>query len=81
MRDALKRLFTTENIWAVILFLIVILLFTVAHPEWLAAAVYCALLNGLFYWKKCLWCCIVAHSVSNLVLGAYILTTGAWWLW
>lgn len=62
-------------------FLGVTLLFTLAHPEWLAAAVYCALLNGLLYWKKDLWSCIVAHAVSNLVLGLYILTTGAWWLW
>jgi uncharacterized protein len=62
-------------------FLIVTLLFTLAHPEWLAAAVYCMLLNGLLYWKKDLWCCVVAHGVSNLVLGLYIVMTGAWWLW
>jgi len=62
-------------------FLFVTLLSTLAHPEWLAAAVYCALLNGLLYWKKDLWTCIVAHAVSNLALGLYILTTGAWWLW
>lgn len=62
-------------------FLLVTLLFTLAHPEWLAAACYCVLLNGLLYWKRDLWDCIVAHGVSNLVLGVYILTTGAWWLW
>jgi len=62
-------------------FLVVTLLFTLAHPEWLAAAGYCALLNGFFYWKRDLWNCIVAHGVSNLVLGLYVLTTGAWWLW
>jgi hypothetical protein len=62
-------------------FLVVTLLFTLAHPEWLAAAVYCALLNGLFYWRKDLWSCIVAHGVSNLLLGLYVLLTGAWWLW
>jgi len=62
-------------------FLVVTLLFTSAHPEWIAAAVYCALLNGLLYWKKDLWSCIVAHGVSNLLLGIYILGTGAWWLW
>ncbi len=62
-------------------FLVVTLLFTLAHVEWLAAAVYCALLNGFFYWRKNLWSCIVAHSVSNLLLGLYVLLTGAWWLW
>jgi uncharacterized protein len=62
-------------------FLGVTLLFTLAHPEWLAAAVYCALLNGLIYWTRDLWNCIVAHAVSNLLLAGYILTTSAWQLW
>lgn len=56
-------------------------LFTLAHPEWIAAATYCILLSFLFYWKKDIWSCIVAHSVSNLVMGIYVLTTGTWWLW
>lgn len=60
---------------------LVTLLFTLAHPEWLAAACYCMLLNGLLYWKRDLFSCMVAHGVSNLVLGIYILSTGAWWLW
>ena len=62
-------------------FTLVVLLFTSAHPEWLAAAVYCTLLNGFLWWRKDLWSCIVAHGVSNLVLGVYVLATGAWWLW
>jgi CAAX prenyl protease-like protein len=62
-------------------FVIVTLLFALAHPEWLAAAVYCSLLNGLLYWKGDLWNCIVAHGVSNLVLAGYILFTGSWELW
>jgi CAAX prenyl protease-like protein len=59
----------------------VTILFTLAHPEWLAAAVYCALLNGLMCWRKDLWSCIVAHGISNLLLGIYVLVTSAWWLW
>lgn len=62
-------------------FLWVVLLFTLAHPEWLAAAVYCSLLNLLLYWRRDLWNCIVAHGVSNLCLAGYILVTGAWALW
>ncbi len=62
-------------------FLLVTLLFTLAHPEWLAAAVYCALLNAFIYWKQDLWSCVVAHGVSNLLLGLYVLTTAHWWLW
>ncbi len=59
----------------------VIFLFTLAHPEWIAAAVYCALLNGLLYWKRDLWNCVVAHAVSNFILGVYVLSTGTWDLW
>ncbi len=59
----------------------VTLLFTLAHPEWLAAAVYCMLMNLLIYWKKDLWNCIIAHSTSNLCLAIYVLATGTWKLW
>jgi CAAX prenyl protease-like protein len=59
----------------------VTLLCALAHPEWFAAAVYCSLLNGLLYWKRDLWNCVVAHAVSNLVLAIYILATGHWELW
>jgi len=62
-------------------FVWVVLLFTLAHPEWLAAAVYCSLLNLLLYWKRDIWNCIVAHGVSNLVLAIYVLLTGTWQLW
>lgn len=62
-------------------FWVVTLLFAAAHPEWFAAAAYCALLNGFLYWKRDLWSCIVAHGVSNLALGIYVLTVGAWELW
>jgi CAAX prenyl protease-like protein len=61
--------------------MIVTAMFTLAHPEWLAAAVYCLLINGLLYWKRDLWQCIVAHAVSNLSLAIYVLLTAEWWLW
>ena len=55
--------------------------FALAHPEWLAAAVYCLLINGLLYWTKDLWQCVVAHATSNLILGIYVMWFGQWWLW
>ena len=60
---------------------IVTLMFTMAHPEWLAAAVYCLLINGLLYWKRDIWQCIIAHAVSNFLLAIYVLAFKAWWLW
>jgi CAAX prenyl protease-like protein len=62
-------------------FAVVTLLFTLAHPEWLAAAAYAALLNGLLYWRRDLWDCVVAHAVTNLALGVYILAAADWALW
>jgi hypothetical protein len=64
-------------------FLGVTLLFPLIHPqsEALAALLYAALLNGLIYWKRDLWNCVVAHAVSNLVLGIYVLATKTWALW
>lgn len=67
--------FTTSS------FLIVTLLFTAAHAELLSAAVYCVLLNVLIMWRRDLWKCVVAHAVSNLALGMYILVTETWVLW
>lgn len=61
--------------------MIVTLMFTLAHPEWLAAATYCLLINGLLYWKRDLWLCIVAHAVSNLALVVYVLNFEQWELW
>jgi CAAX prenyl protease-like protein len=62
-------------------FFIVTVLFVAVHPEWLAAAVYCTLMNILLYWKKDLWSCVVAHGVSNLMLAIYVMATNSWWLW
>ena len=60
---------------------IVVLMFALAHPEWFAAAAWCLLINGLLYWKKDLWQCVVAHAVTNLLLAIYVMQTGEWWLW
>lgn len=62
-------------------FVWVVFLFTLAHPEWFAAAAYCILLNLLLYWKKDLWLCIVAHATTNLTMVVYILVTDSWELW
>jgi hypothetical protein len=57
------------------------LLFTLAHPEWLAAAAYAGLLNAYLLKRRDLFGCVVAHATSNLVLGVYVLGTGRWELW
>lgn len=62
-------------------FAIVALCFAVAHPEWLAAFL-CAIAYGLLLRQtRSLFACIVAHGVTNLALGVYVLTTHAWKYW
>jgi len=67
--------FTAFSFWGVTL------LFTAAHPELLAALAWCAGMNVLLYKTKNLSACVVAHGVTNFMLGIYILQSGHWELW
>jgi CAAX prenyl protease-like protein len=62
-------------------FAIVTAAFVAVHPELLAAAAWGALINWLYYKTQNVWACVVMHAVTNLLLGAWILTTGDWRLW
>lgn len=55
--------------------------FTLAHPEWLAAAVTAALYTLLLKVTRSVFACVVAHAVTNCCLGIYVLATGAWAYW
>ena len=53
-----------------------------AHPgEAVAALVWFSLISWLMLRTGSIWDCIVAHCVTNLLLGMYIVTFGAWYLW
>ncbi len=60
---------------------VVCTLFGVAHPEYLAAVVFALLMAGLLRHTKSLLSCVVAHGVTNLSLGIYVLMTGDWHYW
>ena len=52
------------------------------HPgEAIAAFVWFSLVTWLMLKTGNFWDCVVAHSVTNLLLGFYILWQGAWHLW
>lgn len=51
------------------------------HPEKLAALVWFSLVTWLMIRTKNYWDCVAAHAVTNFLLGIYVLTTGAWYLW
>jgi CAAX prenyl protease-like protein len=49
------------------------------HPgEMLAAAVWFSLVTLLMVKTRNIWDCVVAHAVTNLLLGMYVLATGEW---
>jgi CAAX prenyl protease-like protein len=51
-----------------------------SHPELLAAAVWFSLVTWLMLRTKNIWDCVVAHAVTNLLLGVYVVVMGgeAW---
>ena len=57
-----------------------VLLFAVEHDRWLAGA-FAGLLYGWLALRKGLLSAIVAHVVTNLALGIYVLETKNWQFW
>lgn len=88
-RSFLLRFVTDQDRWytlpvgafSVAALAIVCALFGVAHPEYLAAIVFALLMAGLLRVTKNLLACVIAHGVTNLSLGIYVLVTGNWRYW
>jgi uncharacterized protein len=64
-------------------FLIVTVAFCFEHtvPDWPTALVTSALYNLVAYATRSLLACVIAHAVTNLLLGFYILKTQQWGFW
>lgn len=62
-------------------FLIGTALFGLEHNLWLAGMVAGALYSLLLYRTKSITHCILAHGITNLLLGIYVLQTGRWEFW
>lgn len=56
-------------------------LFGLEHHLWLAGIMAGVFYNALLYRTKSLAACIVAHGVTNMLLGIYVLKTGHWQFW
>ena len=53
-----------------------------SHPaEMLAAAVWFTSVTWLMFKTRNIWDCVVAHCVTNLLLGIYIVASGDWYFW
>jgi len=53
----------------------------ISHPETFAAIAWFSFITLLMVWTKRFWDCVLAHAVTNALLGAYVLKTGSWHLW
>jgi len=54
----------------------------VAHlGEPLAAAAWFSMVTWLYLRTKSIWDCVVAHAVTNLLLGIFVCWSGKWYLW
>jgi hypothetical protein len=62
-------------------FAITTALFGVEHHQWLVGVIAGAIYNGLLYRTKAVFPCILAHAVTNLGLGIYVLGTQKWYFW
>ena len=62
-------------------FLICSGLFGLEHNLLLAGIMAGAVYSLLLYWTKSIYQCILAHAVTNFVLGLYVLNTGYWQFW
>ena len=61
----------------------VALLFALAHwgPDFWPALITGALYNAVAHRTRQLSSCVLAHALTNLVLGIYIMRTGQWGFW
>ena len=63
------------------LLILISLFFAVSHIEW-GAAIICGITYGLLYIKtKDIWAAIIAHGVTNFLLGWYVIVFDAYQYW
>jgi CAAX prenyl protease-like protein len=52
------------------------------HPnELIAAVVWFSMVTWLYLRTKSIWNCVIAHAITNLLLGLYVVQFGVWELW
>jgi len=61
--------------------IVTVILFGAEHNQWLPGIIAGILYTLLLYRTKSLFACIVAHAITNLVLGIYVLITHQWAYW
>jgi len=62
-------------------FAMVALAFGFEHDRWLVGIAAGLIYGGLLVWRRDLFTCMIAHAVTNLGLGIYVLKTQMWSFW
>ena len=62
-------------------FLVTAVVFGSAHREWLAGILCAFAYQGLVCWKGRLGDAIMAHAITNFLLGLWVVGRGAWSFW
>src|SRR6516162_4139170 len=62
-------------------FVVTVVLFGSEHTLWLAGMMAGAIYNLLLFKTRRLWPCVLAHGVTNLLLGVHVLVTQEWQWW
>jgi CAAX prenyl protease-like protein len=62
-------------------FLITAILFGLEHNLFLAGIMAGIAYNLVLYFSRSISHCIVAHAVTNLALGIYVISSGKWYFW
>jgi hypothetical protein len=62
-------------------FVIVTLAFAGVHIQWITAIVWGSIIAVLLVRTRSLGACIIAHALTNLLLGAYVLYARDWAFW
>jgi len=62
-------------------FVVTVVLFGSEHTLWLAGMMAGVIYNLLLYKTHRLWPCVLAHGVTNLLLGVHVLITQEWHWW
>lgn len=62
-------------------FLVSVVLFGFEHNLWLAGIVAGSAYSLLYMRHRNLWSAVIAHAVTNGLLGAWVVATGSWAFW
>jgi uncharacterized protein len=65
--------------WRAVVF--VSLLFATVHVQWMTAIGWGLMIAGLLIYTRSLGACIIAHGVTNFLLGGYVLLSKNWYFW